>query len=74
MLNGDGIENGKKTTAAATTVGLISQKNSVARAALFLYISLPSLIHDYNVKLSSYKFYDRFAACVPVPFLFHCRS
>ena len=49
----------------------------------FLYISLPTLLlHNYNVKLSSYIFHagnvecspPKIAACVPVHFLFHCRS
>ena len=36
MLSGEGNENGEKTT-----IGLISKKRNVARAAHFLYISLP---------------------------------
>ena len=47
----------------------------------FLYISLPLLLHDYSVKLSSYTFYEgnvvcshkKIAACVPLRFLFQCR-
>ena len=37
--------------------GLISIKSNLARAALFLYISLPLLLHDWNLKLSSFTFY-----------------
>ena len=47
----------------------------------FLHISLLLLLHDYNVKLSSYTFYGgnvvcslkKIAACVPIRFLFQCR-
>ena len=47
--DGDGNENGKKA------IGLDKQNNNFARAARFLYISLPSL-HDYNVKVPNFRF------------------
>ena len=56
MLNGGGIENGKKKrttqTRTATTIGLISKKKTknFARERTFLHISLSFLFHDYNVK------------------------
>ena len=54
MLNGDGIDNGKKRTMqtrTSTTIGLISKKTqNFARERTFLHISLPFLFHDYNVK------------------------
>ena len=64
MRNGDGIDNDKKRTTTqtrtATTIGLLSKnKNKLAREDTFLHISLPFLFPDYNVKLSSYKFYGR---------------
>ena len=48
----------------------------------FLYISLPLLLHNYNVELSSYTFYrgnvafshKKILLVVLVGFLFHCRS
>ena len=54
MLNSDGIENNNKKT-ALTTTGLTSKENNFAHAAhfFFLDVSLPLLLHDYNVKLSS---------------------
>ena len=37
MLNGDGIENGKKTTAATTTIGLISKKTALHVQHFFVH-------------------------------------
>ena len=64
MLNSDGIENGKKnknnnnnnTDTNTNNNRSNQQKNNFARENTFLYISLPMLFHDYNVKLSSYMF------------------
>ena len=95
MLNDDGIENGKKNRkkqtnqknkATTTTIMIspISKKKTTTTLQVqhtsFLYISLPLLLHDYNVKLSSYTFYGgnvvcshkKIAACVPIRFLFQC--
>ena len=48
--DGDGNENGKKTTE------LDKQNNNFARAFhVFLYISLPTL-HDYDVKMPNFLF------------------
>ena len=84
MLNSDGIENNKKTTVTLTTTGLASKKTTLPMQHTFLYISLPLLLHNYNVKLSSlYTFYGgnvvcphkkKIAACVPVHFLLNCYS
>ena len=66
MLNGDGIENGKKTTSTTTTtttIGLISKKITLHVQHTFLYISLPLLLHDYNVKLSTYTFHGGNVVC-----------
>ena len=68
MLNGDGIENGKKTTSTTTTtttIGLISKKITLHVQHTFLYISLPLLLHNYNVKLSSYIFHGGNVVCSP---------
>ena len=65
MLNSDGIENKNKKT-ALTTTGLTIKENNFAHAAhfFFLDISLPLLLHDYNVKLSSlYTFYGGNVVC-----------
>ena len=48
----------------------------------FLYVFLSLLSHDHNMKLSRYSFYEgnvvcslkKLAACLPVSFLFQCRS
>ena len=48
--DGDGIENGKKSTGLDWR-----QNNNFARASRFLYIPLPSL-HDYDVKLPNFTF------------------
>ena len=55
MLSGEGNENGRKTT-----TGLISKKSNFARAAQFLYISLPLFFPatTWNFqKLPGYTFY-----------------
>ena len=50
--DGDGNENGKKA------ISLNWQTNNFSRAsALFLYISLPSWLDDYEVKMPNFTFY-----------------
>ena len=57
MLSGERNENGKKTT--TTTTGLISKKVTLHVQHTFsLYISSPFFLHDCNVKLPSYTFYE----------------
>ena len=45
------------TTTTATMIGPVSKKEITLHVQhSFLHISLPLLLHDYNVKLSSYTF------------------
>ena len=73
MLSGEGNENGEKTT-----IGLIrQQKSNIARAAHFLYISLPlcctTITRNFQ-NLPGYSFCGGNVVPVLVNFLFHCRS
>ena len=52
MLRGEGNENGEKTT-----IGLISKKSNLARAAHFFVHFFAVVLHDCHVKLLSYTFY-----------------
>ena len=38
---------------------LNKQNNNFARASRFLYISLPSSLHDYDVHMPNFTFYGR---------------
>ena len=59
MLISDGNENNNKNQWSN------QQTNIFARAANFFvqYISLPLLLHDYNAKLSRYRFYGGNVVC-----------
>ena len=50
--NGNGNENVKKAA-----IGLLSKTTSLYVHHTFLYISLP-LLHDYDVKIPSFTFYE----------------
>ena len=60
MLNGDGNENCKTIYSNI----LISTKNNFARAAHFCLVQFFAVVlHDHNVKLSSYTFYEKRKDC-----------
>ena len=76
MLTDDGIENGQKknkqtnkatTTTTATMIGPVSKKKKTTLHVQhsFLHISLLLLLHDYNVKLSSYTFTEEMLYVLP---------
>ena len=50
-FSNDGKENGKKT------IGLISKTTTLHVQHAFLYISLPSRLDDYEVKMPNFTFY-----------------
>ena len=52
--NDDGDGDGNQDV--TKTIGLLRKTSTLHVHHVFLYISLPSL-HDYDVKMSNYKFY-----------------
>ena len=54
------------TTTTATMIGPVSKKETSLHVQhSFLHISLPLLLHDYNVKLSSYTFTEEMLYVLP---------